>query len=65
MNRFIRNEQYRVPFKFCQECKEFSPFETGRCCLRDDGCREAIKLYRKYARRGKEIDDGEMISDGK
>ena len=63
MNRFIRNEQYRVPFKFCQECKEFSPYEYGRCCTRDYICKEAVRLYRKYARRGKEIDDGERRTD--
>lgn len=56
MNRFIRNEQYRVPFKFCQECKKFIPYESGRCCLKDDGCREAVRLYRKYESRGKEIE---------
>jgi hypothetical protein len=61
MNRFIRNEQYRVPFKFCQECKEFSPY--GRSCLKEDGCRVAVRLYRKYARHGKEIDDGERRTD--
>lgn len=64
MNRFIRNEQYRVPFKFCKECKEFKPYVPGRCCLKDEGCREAVRLYRKYARRGKEIDDGERRIDG-
>lgn len=49
MNRFIRNEQYRVPFKFCQECKEFRPF--GRGCLSDDYCRKAVRLYRNHGKK--------------
>lgn len=63
MNRFIRNEQYRVPFTFCKECKKFIPYEPERGCLRCGGCREAVRLYRKYERRGKEIDDGERRTD--
>lgn len=63
MNRFIRNEQYRVPFKFCQECKQFRLYEPEQGCLKDDACREAVRLYRKYERRGKEIDDGEGRTD--
>ena len=48
-----RYEEYRLPFSFCSECKKFSPYMGG--CLRDIGCKAAVKLYKKYARKGKEV----------
>lgn len=48
-----RYEEYRLPFSFCSECKMFSPW--GKGCLRDTGCKAAVKLYKKYTRKGKEV----------
>lgn len=48
-----RCTKYRLPFSFCKECKAFSPWMGG--CLRDTGCKAAVKLYKKYLRKGKEI----------
>ena len=59
MNRYIRNLEYKVPFEFCKECKSFTPYHSGKACLKDDGCKEAVRLYKKYVKRGKEQTDGE------
>ena len=48
-----RYEKYKLPFSFCSECKKFSPYGEG--CLRDTGCKAAVKLYKKYTRKGKEV----------
>ena len=48
-----RYEEYNLPFPFCSECKKFSPW--GKGCLRDIGCKAAVKLYKKYTRKGKEV----------
>lgn len=45
--------EYRLPFSFCKECRKFSPYDGG--CLRDDGCRAAVSLYKKYTRKGKDV----------
>lgn len=48
MNKYIRNIGYKVPFEFCKECKAFSPYEMRKTCLKDDGCKEAVRLYKKH-----------------
>lgn len=48
-----RSIKYRLPFSFCKECKRFSPYNGG--CLKADGCKAAVRLYKKYMRRGKEV----------
>ena len=57
MNKYVRNVEYKVPFVFCKECKAFSEYRSEMTCLKDDGCKEAVRLYKKYARRGRK--DGE------
>lgn len=57
MNRYIRNIEYKVPFEFCKECKSFSEYRYGMTCLKEDGCKEAVRLYKKYVKRGKENDN--------
>jgi len=56
-----RYEEYRLPFSFCKECKKFSPY--GKGCLRDIGCKAAVKLYKKYARKGKEVLTDEPLKE--
>lgn len=56
-----RCEKYHLPFPFCGECKEFSPWGNG--CLRDTGCKAAVKLYRKYTRKGKEVSMDEPLQE--
>ena len=48
-----RCKEYRLPFSFCSECNKFEP--CGKECLRDIGCKAAVKLYKKYMRKGKEV----------
>lgn len=56
MNRYIRNVKYKVPFKFCEECKRFSPYDFDMTCLKSSGCEEAVRLYKKYSRHGKDAE---------
>ncbi len=56
MNKYIRNVGYKVPFEFCKECKEFTPYCSAMSCLNDRGCKSAINLYKKYTRRGKDVE---------
>lgn len=58
-----RYEEYRLPFSFCSECKKFSPWREG--CLRDTGCKAAVKLYKKYMRKGKEVLTDEQLQEEK
>ena len=60
MNRHIRNIEYKVPFEFCKECKSFTPYHAEKTCIKDDGCKEAVRLYKKCVKRGKDGErDGE------
>ena len=49
-----RCEKYRCPFSFCKECKRVHPFSYGGC-LYENGCKAAIRLYKKHTRKGKEV----------
>lgn len=63
MNRYIHNIKYKVPFKFCEECKSFSPYNFNMSCLYEVGCKEATKLYKSYTRRGKDVDGKENADE--
>lgn len=56
-----RFKEYHLPFSFCEECKKFSPFMNG--CVNDDSCKAAVKLYKKYTRKEKEVLEDELLKE--
>ena len=48
-----RCQEYQLPFSFCSECKEFYPWRKG--CIKEPECKSAVKLYKKYMKKGKEV----------
>ena len=63
MNRYSRSVIYKVPFAFCKDCKEFRAYESNMTCLKDNGCKEAVRLYKKYALRHKCVGQWDETDD--
>jgi hypothetical protein len=59
MIRYIRNVEYKVPFEFCKKCKKFVAYDYNYRCLRYEGCKEAIRLYKKYKKNGNDVEIGD------